>query len=101
MGQASSPPLSGNYIIACTDSYGIVHRTNEMPYDTGLIYVMLEMEKTIPFLIDNIDLYYDYRFAKNGDGISFLIRFTGLYYEVPLCSIESGFETLLTGNEIY
>jgi hypothetical protein len=51
-------------------------------------------------LVDNIEVFTDDRFPYRENGISFIIHFTGIDYEVPLCTIKpSSGEYPLTGGD--
>ena len=57
------------------------------------------MMEDIPFLVDKIEVFDDYRYAYRQNGISFRINFKGLNYEVPDCKIHEGNGSYpVTGN---
>jgi len=58
----------------------------------------LLIEYGIPFLVDKIEIIDDARYNYKENGISFLMNFKGLDYNVPLCKIEPDEDDPLTGN---
>lgn len=55
----------------------------------------------MPFLAEKIKVHYDYRFEYPENGLSFVIEFIGLDYEVPLCTVgPSNGSYPLTGNNL-
>jgi hypothetical protein len=98
-GQQSSPPFNGTYQISCTDYLGAVYVSDEITYDEPPSRVEWLMMNSMGMMVENIEVLADGRFDHPENGISFIIHFYGLDYEVPLCSIApSNGEYPLTGN---
>lgn len=72
-----------------------------MVYNAGIWWIQYQMMTNMPFLMDKIDVYYDYRYTYWENGVSFRVKFTGVNYDVPLCSIQDGLgENPITGNDL-
>jgi hypothetical protein len=60
------------------------------------------MMNSMGMMVENFEIYDDGEFAHRENGISFILHFTGLDYEVPECSIapspNTGDNWPLTGN---
>jgi hypothetical protein len=99
-GIKSSPPFNGTYTITCTDEYGVNYTSEEITFTNSTDEVEKVIHRTIPFLIDNVEVLEDGRFDNPGNGISYYLHFHDLHYEVPLCTIqpEADAEWPLTGN---
>ena len=72
--------------------------TQDIKYNTGLNWVQNIMTNSIPFLADQVDVLPDYRFKYPENGVSFMLKFTGIKGDVTPCKIQSGNITMLTGN---
>jgi len=98
-GQMSSAPFNGTFTVTCTDNFNAAYTSVEIDYASNANTIEYKLQ-SIPFLVDNIEVVDDGRFAYAENGISFIIHFTGLDYEVPLCSIApSSGEYPLTGGD--
>jgi len=86
-GIKSSAPLNGSYAIVCTDPRGKVWTTPDIKYNTGLHWVQNIMTNSIPFLADQVDVLPDYRFRYPENGISFMLKFSGIKGDVTPCTI--------------
>lgn len=89
-GIKSSAPLNGTYAVQCTDSKNIAYTSKDINYNTSPYWIGKAIMDSIPFLIDKVRVDYDYRYSYWENGLSFLITFIGLDYDVPLCSIVAG-----------
>ena len=63
-GQASSAPLSGFFKISCTDEYGKVWSTDKKIVDQSSGHLEYHMKENIPFLMDKITTWDDYRYER-------------------------------------
>lgn len=102
-GQMSTPPFNGTFVITCTDNYGISYTSQEIDFKASAHQIKYSLQ-TIPFLVDNVEVFEDDRFVYRENGISFVLHFTGIDYEVPLCDIgpstvSEDWPYPLTGND--
>lgn len=100
-GIKSSLPVNGTFRVQCEDQEGYTYTTNDMVYNAGISWIQYQMMTTMPFLMDKIDIFYDYRNSYWENGVSFRVKFTGVNYDVPLCSLIDGIgEYPITGNDL-
>lgn len=97
-GQMSSPPVNGTYVITCEDNQGFVYTSDEIQSTYNVDQIERTMMLSMGMMVENINVITDYRFAYPENGISFLIHFYGLDYEVPLCQIVPSGDYPLSGN---
>ena len=97
-GQKSSAPLNGSYAITCTDPRGKQWTTPDIKYNTGHAWIQNIIANSIPFLADQVEIIPDYRYKYWENGISFMMKFSGIKGDVNLCSLQTGATTPLTGN---
>ena len=97
-GTLSSIPLSGKFIITCTDSAGVPWDSRPFKYNHWTEGIQLDLGWDIPFLADRVKVLplNNYRYRENG--VHFLIDFFGLKYDVPLCSMKDDTTDPLVGN---
>jgi len=94
----SSTPLGGKFQIQCTDFEGNDFTSIEMSYNHWTQGIDKDVQRSIPFLAFNIyvrDLW-DYSYRENG--VTFAVIFDGIEGQIPLCSIENGANTPMTGE---
>ena len=94
----SSAPINGSYSIVCTDPSGKTWTTPDINYGTNSDWIQNIITNSIPFLADKISVSPDYRYQYPENGVSFLLRFTGIKGDVTPCKIQPGVSTTLTGN---
>ena len=82
----------------CTNDLGDTYSSFPIKFSHGRYTVELLIEYGIPFLVDKIEIIDDARYPYRENGISFMMNFKGLEYNVPLCKIESDENDPLTGN---
>jgi hypothetical protein len=85
-------------LVACDDWDGNTWRTPEMGLGTSVDNIEGILYHSIPHLMMNVHVRHIPDFSYRENGISFAIFFDGLEADVPTCRIESGEESLLTGN---
>lgn len=97
----SEAPLNGKFTFACEDKTlgaGVTFTSPEIWRDASMASIHNSVS-TIPFMGDNMWIYesssvYDY----NENGRSFVIDFHDLDKEPPLCTIQGGVTTPMTGT---
>jgi hypothetical protein len=100
-GIKSSAPVNGTYAVQCMDSSNIVYTSRDINYNAGPFWIGKAIMESIPFLVDKVEVHSDYRYGYPENGLSFLLEFTGLNYNVPLCSIVAGSGLYpLTGSQL-
>lgn len=82
---SSSAPINGTYTITCNDNNGKSYKTREILYTAGTPTIEQAISLGIPFLFEKTKVYLDYRYLYPENGISFMLDFVGIDYEVPLC----------------
>lgn len=97
-GIPSSQPFSGSFALTCTDFEGRSYTSVDIPYNAHLNTIETSIFSSMSFLMDNVEVINDSRFAYRENGISFLLHFIGLDYEVPECSIAPSGDVPLTGE---
>lgn len=97
--QPGSPPIRGTFRIRCPDWEGTEHVTSEVSWDQWEAGIENTLNNEIPHLSFNIDVTTVREFTYRDNGISFVINFWGYEADVPQCSIESGEESPMTGDE--
>jgi hypothetical protein len=98
----STPPVSGYYAVTCQGADGIDYTSADILYSYSATWVQKIIQDSIPWLANNVEILNDYKYWYRENGISFLMHFTGINFEAPLCTIHSGesVEDPLAGNEI-
>lgn len=100
-GIKSSLPVNGTFRVQCTDADGFAWTTDDMVFNAGIWWIKYQMMTHMPFLMDRIEVVYDYRYSYWQNGVSFRVMFTGVNYDVPLCSILDGIGNYpITGNNL-
>jgi len=69
-GQMSSAPFNGTFTVTCTDSFAREYTSVPINFDASRNEIERYLQ-TIPFLVDNIEVLLDDRFAYRENGISF------------------------------
>ena len=82
----------------CTDPKGTDWTTPDIAFNTNTDWIQNTITNSIPFLADKISVMPDYRYKYAENGVSFMLRFTGIKGDVTPCKIQSGVTTTLTGN---
>lgn len=96
--QMSSPPFNGTFSIVCTDPFNKEYTS--LPIDFNANVVTIEKYfQTIPFLVDRVEVDWDYRYKYRENGISFKVIFRDLDYDPPMCHLKPDGEWPLTGND--
>jgi hypothetical protein len=97
--QQSTPPFNGTFTVTCTDYQNVVYESDEINFDESTSYIKWIMMNSMGMLVEKFEVYDDTPYDYRENGISFVLHFTGLEYEVPLCSLApSSGEWPLTGN---
>ena len=89
-GIQSSPPVNGTYVIKCTDTNGNQWSTTDIQYNTSPMWIENTITSSIPFLIDKTKVVADNRYQYPENGLSFMLKFDGLDYDVPQCTLDYG-----------
>jgi len=55
---------------------------------------------TIPFLADKVEVMNSYKYDYFENGVSWILKFSGIQGDVPACVIKSGVNTTLVGTSI-
>jgi hypothetical protein len=97
-GIQSSYPFNGTYAITCTDNTGSVYTSEDILFDATRSQIEYAIHRSVPFMIDNVEVITDDRYLYPSNGISYLLHFYGLDYEVPVCSIAGSGEWPLSGG---
>jgi hypothetical protein len=97
-GPMSSMPMSGSYFLKCTDGYGRSFTSEDIAYDASTRSIEHALDRSVGFMVDKIEVISDGRFAHPENGISYMIWFYGMDYEVPLCHIQSSEDDPLDGD---
>lgn len=105
----SSAPLSGNFVVSCTDNDGTVHKSLPMntvtEWDEGIRVNILQ---NMPFLRGKVKIYEtwsgseadSWKFSYRDNGKSLIVIFEGFNENPPLCKLESDPLVPLTGNNV-
>jgi len=94
--KTSDPPIAGKFTLKCIDGNAVEHLSKELSPSDGDANHMNNLQ-SVKYFGDNIRLYSfvpDYHW-KNG--YEFIIDFIDLDEEPPLCTIQSGTDTPMTG----
>jgi len=73
--QQSSPPLTGNFIIECTDENGSKFATREMGFNEDTDMVSLYMTWEIPHLMMKTYVYDSGKYPYRQNGLEFAVVF--------------------------
>jgi len=107
-GIASSAPMTGNFVISCTDKNGAVHKSpaiSHTQWDEGIRVQVLE---NMPYLRGKV-AFYDtwtgdaadaWKFSYRENGRSLIAVFNGFKENPPLCTLENDTTTPTVGNNI-
>lgn len=106
-GTASSVPMTGNFIIKCTDSDGVVHSSKPISHtqwDEGIRITLNEM----PYLRGRVRLYdtwtgdetNGWSFSYRENGRSLVAIFEGFRSNPPLCSLAQDTTNPTIGNNV-
>jgi hypothetical protein len=98
-GVLSTPPLAGKYTITCTDTDGIEWTTPEMGYSSYEVWTEYWMTNGIPFLANKITVTNAKEFGYAENGVSLNIIMSGIHYGPAACTIQSGVDEPITGND--
>ena len=105
-GNASGAPLSGSFVIKCTDLAGTLYKTSSISVLTGRAGIRNVIQDTMPYLRTKIELIDsfggsdvdNFKFRNFENGRNFAIIFTELEFNPPLCTIASDTTTPITGD---
>jgi len=96
--QKSGPPLSGNFILSCTDPVSkTIIETAEMAWNLHVIWIQEAITASIPFLADKIEVIHGYKYPYNENGREFFINFRDIHLNPAQCTLKSGTTTPLEG----
>lgn len=91
-------PMSGKYKLTCQDGFGRSHTSEEISYDASIASIGHSLDRSMPFMLDKVTVIADGRFAYPENGISYMIHFDQLDYEVSNCHIVSSNDNPLEGD---
>lgn len=96
----SSLPLNGSYTIQCTDELGNKFTTGDIAYNTNQVWVQNMITNSIPFLADKVEVMNSYKYDYFENGVSWILKFSGVKGDVAPCIIQSGVNTTLVGTSV-
>jgi len=94
----STPPIAGNFQIACKNKDGVEFTTREIGINWGITWINLLVFWDIPHLQLKVNMRdtpkYEYRY----NGVQLQLEFTDLHEKPSLCTIKSGTTTPISGG---
>lgn len=107
-GVQSSAPLSGNYVVKCTDKNGVVNVSPAINYNQWDEGIRVQFMQSFQYLRGRVRVYQNWigdestawNFAYRENGLNFVVIFEGFNENPPLCTLASDTVTPLTGVNV-
>ena len=87
-------------MITCPDSQGNLYETGEFKYTESTNGLDFWMQLYIPHLQFKMQVRNLWEYSYRENGVAFAVIFDGVHEDVPECTISSGVNDPMTGNDV-